>query len=173
MRITEDDILREVLASGWVAPDDPLLGEGPPQEAFPVRWGPHIDRLIEAGRLTESQVAAAAARVAAGEAASTIDSRASTSESEGASTLRGVVAFSQRFRIDGLLGRGGMATVYQAFDTVLARHVALKLLPEEDPELVERLLREARRGSSRRGWVHTGGARPRASDDRPWQRWQW
>jgi serine/threonine-protein kinase len=55
-----------------------------------------------------------------------------------------------RFRITGELGRGGMATVWQAEDTLLSRKVALKILSEElsrSPEARRRFLREARRGS--------------------------
>jgi predicted Ser/Thr protein kinase len=43
-----------------------------------------------------------------------------------------------------LLGSGGMATVFKAFDPTLGRTVALKLLRGDDPGLAERLLFEAR-----------------------------
>src|SRR6185503_12869535 len=42
------------------------------------------------------------------------------------------------------LGAGGMANVYRAFDPVLGRSVALKLIRGGDPGLAQRLLAEAR-----------------------------
>ncbi|MCC7540951.1 MAG: protein kinase [Deltaproteobacteria bacterium] len=63
-----------------------------------------------------------------------------------------------RYRIDGLLGRGGMGEVFRAFDTVVQRPVALKVLrlpvaaagdsapspADSTGRALERLLREAR-----------------------------
>ncbi len=51
-----------------------------------------------------------------------------------------------RYYIKELLGRGGMAAVYRAADTVLQRDVALKILYphySDDPAVVERFKREA------------------------------
>ncbi|HEY0602528.1 MAG TPA: serine/threonine-protein kinase [Herpetosiphonaceae bacterium] len=50
------------------------------------------------------------------------------------------------YRIEALIGRGGMAAVYRAFDTRLQRHVALKMLYPQylaDTDIVERFRREA------------------------------
>ncbi len=50
------------------------------------------------------------------------------------------------YRLDRLLGRGGMAEVYLAFDMRRQVHVAIKILREdlaEDPEFVRRFTREA------------------------------
>src|ERR1039458_5140678 len=52
-----------------------------------------------------------------------------------------------RYRLDAEIGRGGMSTVYRAFDTVLERPVAIKLMHREiatDSDHLERFRREAR-----------------------------
>jgi eukaryotic-like serine/threonine-protein kinase len=54
---------------------------------------------------------------------------------------------SGRYRLDAKIGAGGMSTVYRAFDTVLERQVAIKLLHREiaaDEDQLERFRREAR-----------------------------
>jgi eukaryotic-like serine/threonine-protein kinase len=52
-----------------------------------------------------------------------------------------------RYRLDAQIGRGGMSSVYLAFDTVLERPVAIKLMHREiasDSDQLERFRREAR-----------------------------
>jgi eukaryotic-like serine/threonine-protein kinase len=49
-----------------------------------------------------------------------------------------------RYEITNLLGTGGMAQVFKAFDPQLKRFVALKFIRGEDASLRERLLKEAR-----------------------------
>src|ERR1700733_4521010 len=52
-----------------------------------------------------------------------------------------------RYRLDAVIGRGGMSTVYKAFETVLERPVAIKLMHREiaaDSDQLERFRREAR-----------------------------
>ncbi len=52
-----------------------------------------------------------------------------------------------RYRLDARIGRGGMSSVYRAFDTVLERPVAVKLMHREiaaDSDQLERFRREAR-----------------------------
>ena len=54
---------------------------------------------------------------------------------------------SDRYRLDAMIGRGGMSSVYRAFDTVLERPVAIKLMHREiatDSDQLERFRREAR-----------------------------
>jgi eukaryotic-like serine/threonine-protein kinase len=52
-----------------------------------------------------------------------------------------------RYRLDERIGHGGMSTVYRAYDTVLEREVAIKLMHREiasDSDQLERFRREAR-----------------------------
>src|SRR5919205_4253717 len=52
-----------------------------------------------------------------------------------------------RYRLDAEVGTGGMSTVYRAFDTVLERPVAIKLMHSDiasRPDQIERFRREAR-----------------------------
>src|SRR4051812_2221141 len=54
---------------------------------------------------------------------------------------------SGRYRLDARIGAGGMSTVFRAFDTVLERQVAIKLMHQEitsDSDQLERFRREAR-----------------------------
>jgi eukaryotic-like serine/threonine-protein kinase len=61
-------------------------------------------------------------------------------------TLLGT-ALGGRYRLDAQIGAGGMSTVYRAFDMVLERPVAIKLMHREiasDSDQLERFRREAR-----------------------------
>jgi len=54
---------------------------------------------------------------------------------------------ADRYELEELVGTGGMSSVYKAHDTLLERHVALKIMHEQysaDDEFVERFKREAR-----------------------------
>lgn len=54
---------------------------------------------------------------------------------------------SQRYRIDELIGMGGMSNVYKAFDTKTGRIIAIKILRDEylnNPELLKRFKNESK-----------------------------
>lgn len=54
-----------------------------------------------------------------------------------------------RYRVEGILGRGGMGVVYRARHEVIDKLAAIKiLLPTEDPDVVERFVNEARAATS-------------------------
>jgi serine/threonine protein kinase len=59
------------------------------------------------------------------------------------STLAGTT-LEGRYRVDELIGRGGMADVYRGNDVMLDRAVAIKVLTERDDGERDRFLREAR-----------------------------
>jgi eukaryotic-like serine/threonine-protein kinase len=64
----------------------------------------------------------------------------------GMSTLVGT-ELDDRYRLEALIGAGGMSTVYRAVDTTLERSVAIKLMHREiatDSDQLERFRREAR-----------------------------
>src|ERR1700722_6240473 len=72
-------------------------------------------------------------------------SRSSDSPDEGRFLPGALVA--ERYRILGLLGRGGMGEVYRATDLRLSQQVALKFLPEStaaDPDTLARFNNEVR-----------------------------
>jgi serine/threonine-protein kinase len=69
-----------------------------------------------------------------------------TTAEDAASTLVGRL-LDERYRLDRVIARGGMATVFVATDTRLDRIVAVKVMHRalaEDPEFVARFTREAR-----------------------------
>jgi serine/threonine-protein kinase len=62
-------------------------------------------------------------------------------------SLKAGTLLDERYRLDAQIGRGGMSTVYRAFDVVLQREVAVKLMHSDiaaDKEQLERFRREAR-----------------------------
>jgi serine/threonine-protein kinase len=63
------------------------------------------------------------------------------------------------YRIERVLGRGGMGVAYKAYDPQLKRHVALKLIaPElsENPEFRDRFLAETELAASLRATSAVG-----------------
>src|SRR5579871_2737051 len=86
-----------------------------------------------------------AASAAADSDVSRLTSASSVAEDEGRFAAGALIG--GRYRVLGLLGRGGMGEVYRAMDLMLAQPVALKFLPAEsarDPRLLERFHGEVR-----------------------------
>lgn len=58
----------------------------------------------------------------------------------------------QQYRLESLVGVGGMGKVYRATDLELGRTVAITLVDHDDQKAHERLRREARHASRMPGW---------------------
>src|SRR5689334_25244670 len=61
-----------------------------------------------------------------------------------AGDLEAGALFGERYRVLGMLARGGMGSVYRAFDERLGEQVALKVLPLDAPEGEDSVARFAR-----------------------------
>jgi serine/threonine-protein kinase len=58
--------------------------------------------------------------------------------------LAGIPTTIGRFEVVSRIGQGGMGALYRAWDPMLERHIAIKLLREDNDQLRERFSREAR-----------------------------
>jgi eukaryotic-like serine/threonine-protein kinase len=80
-----------------------------------------------------------------------------------------------RYRLEEVIGRGGMSTVYRATDDVLGRTVAVKVLlaglADEDPAYIARFQREARAAAP--GDHPTPPRRCTAGPSSPSTTWAW
>ncbi|RYZ67991.1 MAG: hypothetical protein EOP08_01560, partial [Proteobacteria bacterium] len=107
-----------------------------------VAWTMHLGRSPEWNPLALVLVGRARGGVACGFATSVLaDTPEAMGELELPRTLAG------RFRLESVLGQGGMGTVYRAVDTTMQRPVAIKLIepdPSAEDDTVSRFLREAR-----------------------------
>ncbi len=73
----------------------------------------------------------------------TVSSSAASKAADEGRFLAGTL-LAGRYRIIGLLGRGGMGEVYRATDLTLGQSVALKFLPVSDERILERFHNEVR-----------------------------
>src|SRR5215210_1805724 len=135
---TEGRLLRLAIAKGLLTWDDlDRVVEGLPEEKGREdsrrSW---LSLVLAAGLLDETQVRSLEAELMP---ESTLGTGAAAFPPE-----HRFLAGWPRYRVERLLGSGGMGTVFLAFDPTLDRRVALKLLHRNDLEQTARFLREAR-----------------------------
>lgn len=126
--ILREEQLRELSAA--------LAGEAT-ATSFDARYGVRLDALIERGLIGEAEVRALAEKLA-------LEPRGA----EGAIDVPSsppAAAPQERYRLLELIAEGGMGRLFKAFDTLLERNVALKLVKNPAHLPQEQLLAEAQR----------------------------
>lgn len=145
---TESRLLRLAIARGLLSWEDldALPGDGAVERAgdgSPL-GGRFIQTLVASGKLDLADVLELLAEHERTREEQTPDLAPGASSASIWSGDLGWLKSWQRYKIEHFLGAGGMGSVYLAFDPHLGRHVALKFLNRNDPELTSRFLREAR-----------------------------
>ena len=128
-RDLESRILREAQTRGLVQ------GEGRDEEASESPhafgegaslWGKQLASLIQTGKVSEASLNSIAWEAIGGEAGSWVDPLF-----QGPAPIGSLPGLGDRYRDLVLLGEGATAKVFKAMDTLLQRHVALKVLKDE------------------------------------------
>lgn len=135
---TEDDLVRAVRASKMTAASADVLGAGEPPSELVDLLLPHLQQItadVETVDMTEGRT----------DSTSTFDTSSSAPKTAEVTEWEEATALG-RYEIRGVLGRGGMGEVLHAYDPLLQRSVAIKVLQADvdaEGEVAERLVREA------------------------------
>jgi serine/threonine-protein kinase len=133
-KTTPDAVLKLAIAEGLVTSNDAEAAAG-------TLSAERLESLVATGKLTAVWVERAAERHLR---ANTLHLTADSSDPRPRATRPAMPSVVGRYELGPLLGAGGMAEVYRAWDPTLSRPVALKFLRDTDDEHLERFMREAR-----------------------------
>ncbi len=132
----ESRILREAQTRGLVqgeGADEEVSGAPQAFAEGTSLWGKQLASLLKTGRVSEALLNSLAWEAIGGEAGSWADPLF-----QGPAPIGSLPGLGDRYRDLVLLGEGATAKVFKAMDTLLQRHVALKVLKDEaGPTLAE------------------------------------